>query len=398
MHHATVHPNVHHILGLVVVRRLRTEQIYRVEVEPRVDTVNGNAVCHGCDEFLRARMQFTGDAMSKQRNGHAPSTLARDTPVRAIGDHGRDAVLAPSRRPSHLLDALERTSTQALLLHADEPLRGSPKNQGCLMAPAVRVAMVVGRVRQQPASLTKQFDNTRVRFEHLLARHIQRAFDEAAIASHRVVHWQAVLLPYLEVFHAVARCGVHAARARVERYMVAKNDRHHTLEERVVELQAFKLCARGAREHFGQRWFFCRDELALDILGCSSELARDFLRRAAIDAAQQFFRHHDQPAIREACQHIGQLRTQRHGLACGQRPRRGGPDDDASASHRSGQTEALREIRTIHHRIQHIDGGAGAVFVFHFGFGQRTAAIQTPMNGLETLHHMPVVENLCEGT
>ena len=42
----------------------------------------------------------------------------------------------------------------------------------------------------------------------------------------------------------------------------------------------------------------------------------------------------------------------------------------------------------VAHGKADVDGFGGFVFVFHFGFGERGTAVQTPVHRLETAHHM----------
>ena len=67
------------------------------------------------DQLLGARMQLAGLLVHEQRHRHAPGALARDAPVRAILDHAGDALLAPGRRPVHLLDVAQRVLAQVPL-------------------------------------------------------------------------------------------------------------------------------------------------------------------------------------------------------------------------------------------------------------------------------------------
>ena len=76
-----------------------------------------------CVEQLRGtRMQLAGRAMREQRERHAPGALARNTPVRTIGDHVADAALAPRRHPlapcrSRAAPTLRRPACSMLMNH-----------------------------------------------------------------------------------------------------------------------------------------------------------------------------------------------------------------------------------------------------------------------------------------
>src|SRR6185437_12294259 len=71
-----------------------------------------------------------------------------------ILDHSSDTLLAPGRRPPHPLDVAQRVRAQILLIHADEPLRRGAEDQRTLVSPAVRVAVAIGLVMPEPASMS----------------------------------------------------------------------------------------------------------------------------------------------------------------------------------------------------------------------------------------------------
>ena len=104
---ARIRPDIHYILDLVVVGGLSTEQLRRVEREPGLDAALLDARCGRLNEFRCARMQRACDLVHEQRDRHAPDALPRDAPVRAIGDHAGDALLAPSGRPGHFRDVAQ---------------------------------------------------------------------------------------------------------------------------------------------------------------------------------------------------------------------------------------------------------------------------------------------------
>ena len=95
----------------------------------------------------------------EQRDRHAPGALARDAPVRPVLDHAGDALLAPGRRPLHFLDVAQRVRAQALLVHADEPLRRGAEDHRRLVAPAMRIAVLDTARDAQPAARLQLLDD-----------------------------------------------------------------------------------------------------------------------------------------------------------------------------------------------------------------------------------------------
>ncbi len=104
-------PHVHDIVYFVVVDRFLADQLFGLQRKPSLNAALLDAISHLVDEFERARMQLTGDFVDEERDRHTPGSLTRDTPVRSVLDHARDALLTPRRRPCHLLDVIERMST-----------------------------------------------------------------------------------------------------------------------------------------------------------------------------------------------------------------------------------------------------------------------------------------------
>src|SRR5688572_5363926 len=119
-------------------------------------------------------MQFARLAMDEQRDGNAPSALARDAPVRTIFDHSGDALLAPLRRPLDGLDVSQSVRTQTFAVHADEPLRRSAENDWSLVTPAVRIAVTDGLMMHKAPTLLQHLDKRRIRLVDLEASNQRR--------------------------------------------------------------------------------------------------------------------------------------------------------------------------------------------------------------------------------
>src|SRR5690349_22413871 len=103
-------------------------------------------------------MQLLRLLVYEQRDGHAPRALARQAPVGPVLDHVENALLAPGRKPLHLLDVAQCVRTQSLLVHADEPLRRGAEDHRRLVAPAMWIAVSDGLVLQQPSALLQLLD------------------------------------------------------------------------------------------------------------------------------------------------------------------------------------------------------------------------------------------------
>ena len=127
---------------------------------------------------------------------------------------------SPQRgRPLHLLDVAQRVRAQALLVHADEPLRRGAEDHRRLVAPAMRIAVLDRLVLEQAAARFELLDEHFTGFVHLHAGDEGRALTEAAVTHHRVVDRQAVFLAdrRSRPGHARARCARRRCRLRASR-------------------------------------------------------------------------------------------------------------------------------------------------------------------------------------
>src|SRR5262249_24674113 len=100
----------------------------------------------------------------KSRDGNAPRALPRDAPIRSALHGGLDAALAPIGDPVDPVDFVESALAEGprlrgtlfrrgwissgifsrhLVVNLDEPVVHRAKNNGCLAAPAVRIAVVI---------------------------------------------------------------------------------------------------------------------------------------------------------------------------------------------------------------------------------------------------------------
>ena len=230
-----VGPNIHHVVDLVVVGRFGTDQLFRREREPRLDTTLLHAISHLIDQLERTRMQLACDFVDEERNRHTPGSLARDAPVGAVFDHARDSLFAPSRRPGDLFDVLERVCPKALLIHADEPLRRRPENHRSLVTPAMRIAVLEWHVLHEAATLAHEGNECSSAFIDFLPFDDRRAWQEATIATDRILDGQAVALTHGEVFLAVRGCRVYGTGAGIERDVFSQDHRNLLVEERMPQ-------------------------------------------------------------------------------------------------------------------------------------------------------------------
>ena len=242
----------------------------------------------------------------------------------------------------------------------------------------MRIAVPVRREGNQRAPLAQHLDDRLVRLEHVQAGEQRRGRQEQAVATDRIVDRQSVFLADDEIVKTVAGRRVHGAGASVERDVIAEDYRHVAIIKRMLEYQPFEcrpfeagndggVCKAGPRD---QR----RQQLGGDDDGLNTT-------RAA-----------------RTRQHVVEVRVQGHGKTGRQRPRGRGPDHQTRRRQCTHLDRgAPRQIADIGHRVPHVDARAGAVFVLDLGLGQRGAAVEAPVNRLETFVDVATLVDLREG-
>ena len=236
------------------------------------------------------------------------------------------------------------------------------------MPPAVRVGVLVLLAVQQHPTLLQQFDDAGIGFHHVLAGKVLGFRQEHAVASHRIVDIQLVLLAHHEVILAVSRGSVHRAGTGFSGDVIAENDRHLPLQEAVLQQLIFQRSALAATQH-------------LDL----------FQAEAPGTGLSQLLGQQQCPAL-PFDQHIIQLRMQAHRHIGRQCPGCGGPDRHRDLTAVVGATGGI-ESGGVHCGKRHIDGGGVLVLILHLGLGQGRTAVHAPMHWLEALVHMAVIDN-----
>ncbi|MNS60074.1 hypothetical protein D3C72_930530 [compost metagenome] len=85
---AGVEPHVQRVAVLLVLAGLVAQQLGRVQRLPGLDAMLLDAPGHFFQQLRRARVQRSGFLVQEEGHRHAPLALARQGPVRTVGDHG----------------------------------------------------------------------------------------------------------------------------------------------------------------------------------------------------------------------------------------------------------------------------------------------------------------------
>ena len=375
MRHAGIEPDIEGVGHLVVVRGLGAEEFSGIEIEPGVDPGLLDAQCHGLDQLGHARVYRTGLAVHEERDRHAPGALARDAPVRAVLDHALDAGASPRRHELHGRQRFACAIEQPGARHRHKPLRRGAEDHRALVAPAMRIAVLVGLVVQQHAALAEKLDDRPVGLQHELSCHEGRVVHEHAARVHRIQYAETVSLAHVIVIETMTRGGMHGARAGLCGDMGAQHHRHLPLEKRMLQQLAIHARTRRHRNGIGAIDAITRQHGLLQGIG-----------------------QHEVIVLRHAEQHIRQLRVQRDAQIGRQRPRRGGPDGDRHPGRGLHvHPETARERNGIHSIEAHIHRGRGLVLVLDLGLGQRRAAVHAPVHRLEAFFQVAVSREFAEG-
>ena len=316
-----------------------------------------------------------------RRDRHSPRALARDAPVGTVGDHVREPLAAPrwqpldlcARRLSSAARAQAGAGSRELAVHPDEPLRRGQEDDRVVTPPAVRIRMLERLVVPQPSPRLERLDDDRIGVEHALAVEELDRVEEMSARADRRVDLEAVLHAGREVVAAVARRGMHGARALLERHVFGENADRLARVERVLEAQVLELRALHLRDWLAERppgrlRYAWRQRFGED-------------HRASVDVIRG--------VIEVGMKCDRQVRRNR--------PRRRRPDEhrdrpSRERGHPRGDGLAARRRQ----RELDVDRRRRVILVLDFSFGERRAAVDAPMDRLLALVDEPLLDELAE--
>ena len=122
--------------------------------------------------------------------------------------------------------------------------------------------------------------------------------------------------------------------------------------------------------------------------------------RITLEAGISQLVHQDQSSFGRLDQVVVEFRVNAHGFVGRQRPRGGRPDHSESRGAQMRQAKGFGHLSGmvgVDFECD-IDGGRILVLMFDFGFGQRRAAVETPVDGFESLIQVALVQNFAERT
>ena len=143
---AGVEPDIERVAVFFVLIGLVAQEFTRVQCLPGFNAAFFDTLRDLFKQFSRARMELPCFFMNRERHGHAPLTLARQRPVRAVGDHGVKLCATPGGVEGCCVDPCQRAFAQrraavfGLHVHAGEPLAGGVENDRGFVAPAMHIA------------------------------------------------------------------------------------------------------------------------------------------------------------------------------------------------------------------------------------------------------------------
>ncbi len=230
---------------------------------------------------------------------------------------------------------------------------------------------------EQAAHFAQLVDDDRVGLPHIHATEERQRPGEHPVAHHRVddlVGRHAIAVSGDEVIHAVGRRAVHDAGAGIESDVLRQIDRRCPIVKRMAEFDAFE-----SRTSTGSQGS------ALQAVAGQCRLA-------------QFAGDEDQPAV-GIDERIREFRMHVQRLVGRNRPGRGGPDHRMDLLVRQRhQAECLGQpiAFAVGQGKADVDRGRLFVLILDFGLGQRRAAIETPIDRLESLEDEAGFEHAAE--
>ena len=148
-----------------------------------------------------------------ERQRQAPVALARDAPVAHVAQPVLHALAEVRGRPLDRVVGVDHRLAD--LVAADEPLVDDAEDQLRPAAPAVRIAVLVGLLAQEPAAALEVLDDEVGHLVRAVARELAVALDEEPRFVDGHEHGQLLALADLEVLGAAARRDVDDPRALV---------------------------------------------------------------------------------------------------------------------------------------------------------------------------------------
>ncbi len=225
----------------MVAIRLLAQKLLGIERKPGIDTVGFHALGDRFNQRIGIRMRLASLAINKKRNRHTPIALPRDTPLRAVADHGSHSLLAPARKPVNAAKRFKGFLTNTTGIQIQKPLRCRPKQNGRFMAPAMRITMLIGCVVDERPGLLQTLNNLPIRIEDKLPGKFPA--NESPIITHRILQRQLIPLTNNEVISTVTRRGMHGTCTGLNGDMLAQNDRHFAREERMTQAEPLQRLA-----------------------------------------------------------------------------------------------------------------------------------------------------------
>ena len=157
MRRARVKPYIQCVFVLHIIGRVAAQKLVDVQRLPRFNAVRLNQLRHALQQFRRVRVQLPRHFMQEKWHRHAPLALARQCPVRTVGNHVVQTRFPPRWEKLRRFHCAQSGVTQALavhrLIHRGEPLRRRTVDQRRFVAPAVHVAVRVLHHFQQCTDL-----------------------------------------------------------------------------------------------------------------------------------------------------------------------------------------------------------------------------------------------------
>ena len=210
---AGIEPHVQRVLAFLVLVGLVAQQITRIQRLPDLDAVLLHQIGDLVQQLRGAWVQLARFLVQEEGHRHAPLALARQRPVRTVGDHGVQPRLAPGRVEGGFLHAAQGALAQRgtflrLQVHAGEPLAGGAQDQRRLVPPAVHVAVGHFLGGKERAIVAHVGDDLRVGVPDGQPAEQRQRGHVLAVAHHDVddlVVLHAVGTAGLEVFHTVGR-------------------------------------------------------------------------------------------------------------------------------------------------------------------------------------------------
>jgi len=177
----------------------------------------------------------------KSWNGYPPGSLPGNAPVWPTGHHIGNSLFTPVRNPSDPFNLIENILSKLILIHRNEPLFGSSKNDWTFTSPAMWIRMADFISFKQATFPFHVFNNSgisRKDIQPAISFHLRQKF---TFFINWCINIKSVSQPGQIIVISMAWSSMDAAGAFLESYVISQDQPGFALQEGCLALRPSNL-------------------------------------------------------------------------------------------------------------------------------------------------------------